>query len=162
MGLFHGPRAYPEYYERFYDRFDIYNGRKKWDVSIEGIPQAAVDLWSLHWLHLEVFNGGFRQFFANSTGVLAFEARDGFSAIGMEKVADVVQCAMDKLGQHYPVERDNRLRALEGLEKQKVDWDQEDMAFYELADTEKYFRRIPKFVPYADAYARKHLSLKED
>jgi len=162
MGLFHGPRAYPEYYERFYDRFDIYHGRAKWEKSIDGIPQAALDLWALHWLHLEVYNGGFLQFFENSTGVLAPEARDGFAAIGMKDVADIVQRAMDKLGNPYPFDREERNTVLMKMDERKMDFDQEDKEFYDLADTNKFFRRVPKFVPLADTYAIKHLSLEKE
>ena len=163
MGLLHGPRAYPKIYEKYYDRFNIYDDRAAWEASIESIPLAAVHLWSIHWLHLEVYNGGFWQFFANSTGVLAFEARDGFAVIEMPEVANVIRRAMEKLGEPYLVERKDRLKKLEELEKLDVNWDKEDTDFYNLADTEKLFRRVPKFVPFADAYAyayaQKHLGL---
>jgi hypothetical protein len=34
-----------------------------------------------------------------------------------------------------------------------VDFLDLDSAFYDLADTEKFFRKLPKFVPLADRYA---------
>ena len=160
MGLFHGPRAYPEYYERYYDMFNIYDGRKAWEASIKDIPPAAVHLWSLHWLHLEVYNGGFMQFFWNSTGVLAPEARDGFLAIGMPEVAEVVQGAMDKIGRPYLFEKEEREQLfMSETNPDELEFNKEDISFYEIADTKKFFRRVPKFVPYADAYAMAHLDL---
>jgi hypothetical protein len=32
----------------------------------------------------------------------------------------------------------------------------EDQAFYDGADTEQTFRKLPKFVPFAEAYASRH------
>ena len=89
--IFNAPRDYPAYYEAYYDDFDFYNGHAAWLASIASIPKPAVHLFSLHWLHLEVHNGGFSQYFWNSTGTSALEARDGFAAIGMPEVADVVE-----------------------------------------------------------------------
>ena len=54
------------------------------------VPRSAGLLYAAHFCQSEVCNGGFTQFFWNSTGVLAPEAVDGFIAIGQAKVANVV------------------------------------------------------------------------
>src|ERR1700733_12120442 len=72
-------------------------------------------LYAAHFCQSEVCNGGFTQFFWNSTGVLAPEAVDGFIAIRQAKVASVVQRAMKMLGEPFHRDRSGRWRALETL-----------------------------------------------
>lgn len=151
--LFNAPRAYPTAYAAHYDKLiKFYDGRDAWLQSIQGVPPGAVHLFCLHWLHLEVHNGGFWQYFFNSTGVTAPEARDGFAAIGMTDVADIISQAMDRVGAPYPFDRDAR-QARVGPPEARMDFLDLDNAFYDLADTEKFFRKLPKFVPLADRYA---------
>ena len=72
-------------------------------------------LYAAHFCQSEVCNGGFTQFFWNSTGVLAPEAVDGFIAIGQPHVADVLQRAMNKLGSPFRRDRAARWLALDTL-----------------------------------------------
>ena len=154
FSLFDGPREYPAYYQEYYDRFDFYNGRTAWLHSIRDIPEKAVHLFALHWLHLEVYNGGFWQYFFNSTGTSMPEAVAGFQAIGMPSVAEVIERAAARLGNPFPFDIEERRRIV-GMPDNRMDFESFDSRFYDLADTEKVFRRVPRFVPYADAYARK-------
>jgi hypothetical protein len=150
--IFNAPRAYPVFYEPYYDRFNFYDGREAWLKSTTGIPAKAIHLFSVHWLHLEVYNGGFWQYFFNSTGTSAPEALEGFVAIGMPDVSIVIQEAMSKLGTPFPDQKELR-ESIVGPPDDRMDFADLDERFYELADTEKFFRKLPKFVPYADAYA---------
>jgi hypothetical protein len=151
--LFNAPRHYPKAFAKHYDQLaQFYDGRENWLKSIAGVPRSSVRLFSLHWLHLEVYNGGFWQFFFNSAGVMAPEAREGFSAIGMPDVAEIISKAMDRVASPYPFERSER-QLVVGFPEERKDFRDLDKAFWDLADTEKVFRRIPKFVPFADAYA---------
>ncbi|MEM7702038.1 MAG: DUF4375 domain-containing protein [Pseudomonadota bacterium] len=154
MGIFNAPRKYPEVFKAFWDDFNFYDGRDAWLKSIEKIPEKAVDLYAVHCLHAEVHNGGFGQYFFNSTGTSAPEAVRGFEAIGMPEVADIVREAMAELGESYPTETtDARRDRLETLDDE-FDFEDYDERFYELADSENlFFRKLPKFVPYADRYA---------
>jgi len=152
--LLNAPRAYPAFYAPHYDRLvAFYDGRDHWLRSIEGVPAGAVHLFALHWLHLEVHNGGFWQYFFNSTGVMAPEARDGFSIIGMPAVAAIVTRAMDRVAPTYPFDRDLRQQRV-GPPEARLDFLDLDAEFYDLADTDTFFRKLPKFVPHADSYAR--------
>jgi hypothetical protein len=72
-------------------------------------------LYAAHFCQSQVCNGGFTQFFWNSTGVLAPEAVDGFIAIGQPHVADVLQRAMNKLGSPFKRDRAARWSALDTL-----------------------------------------------
>ena len=152
FNLFNKPRKYPEVYAPYYNEFDFYNGREEWLASIESVPIKAVHLFSLHWLHLEVYNGGFWQYFFNSTSTSMPEAIDGFKAIGMPNVARVIESASEKLGSPFPFEKEAR-ELIVGPPEEQMDFSEFDDEFWELADTDKIFRRVPKFVPFAEKYA---------
>jgi hypothetical protein len=152
MGLFNASRQYPKFYEPYYDTFNFYDGRDAWLESIRDIPEKAVNLFSIHWLHIEVCNGGFWQYFFNSTGTTAPEAIRGFAAIGMKDVSFLVAEAAAKLGQPYAGETEDR-REIVGYPEERMDFLELDRSFYALADTPKFFRKLPMFVPFAEEYA---------
>ncbi len=152
FSLFNAPRRYPRVYAPHYDSFTFYEGRERWLESTAAAPREAVLLYSLHWLHLEVHNGGFWQYFFNSTGTSYPEALEGYRAIGMPEVAAIIGKAAAKLGEPYPFEVERR-RELVGDPSHRMDFLDLDMEFYDLADTEKFFRKVPKFAPFAEAYA---------
>jgi hypothetical protein len=93
-------------------------------------------LYAAHFCQSEACNGGFTQFFWNSTDVLASEAVDGFIAIGRPQVADVLQRAMNMLGSPYRRDRAVRWSALDTLrdehDKQR---DPRDRANYKNMDS---------------------------
>jgi hypothetical protein len=152
MGLFNAPRAYPKLYAPYYDQFNFYDGRDEWARSISNIPQKAVHLFAIHWQHLEVFNGGFWQYFFNSTSESAPEAIAGWHAIGMPEVAELTTKACARVGNPLPGNKEQR-RAIVGQPNERMDFSNENALFYELADTPRFIRRLPRFVPFADAYA---------
>ena len=153
FSFFNAPRDYPKAFAPYYEQFNFYEGRDVWLESIKDIPQKAVYLYSLHWLHLEVYNGGFWQYFYNSTSNSYPEALEGFSAIGMPEVARTIKDAAEKLGEEFPFEKELRI-SIVGEPDERMDFIENDDAFYELADTNQIIRKKPKFVPYADKYAQ--------
>jgi hypothetical protein len=103
------------------------------DTYAHAAPHAAF-LFAAHFCQSEVCNGGFHQFFYNSTGVLAPEAVQGFHAIGQHKVAETVQAAMDVLGSPYP--RDLGLREVILSRFSPRSFDPLNEQFYALLDSE--------------------------
>lgn len=160
MYLFNAPRQYPAVYQHYYEEFDFYNGRDKWLESIKGIPIQATHLFALHWLHLEVHNGGFWQYFYNSTCHSMPEAIAGYDAIGMSEVAETIRSASAELGDPFPFETEERRKLVgEPVGGSRMDFNEYENQFYELADTNRLiFRKKPKFVPFADAYAANYLN----
>lgn len=55
---------------------------------------GQIGLFSLDWCQKEVRNGGFAQFFENSTGMLAPEALQGFKMIGATSYAKLLEEAI--------------------------------------------------------------------
>lgn len=151
-GFLVGRPRYPRVYGPYSDRFDFYEGRAAWEASCAGVPRDAVLLFSLHWAHLEIANGGFWQFFYNSTGVIAPEARDGFAAIGLPEAAAAIQSAMDKVGQPYPFDRAAR-QAVVGDPERRMEFEAEDGYFYREICNPKVIGGKPRYYDAADRYA---------
>ena len=107
--------AYWQVVDPYWEHVDIYNGAVDFRRTFAQVPEAEGDLLALHWCQSEVCNGGFHQFFRNSTGVLAPEAAKGFRAIDMPVVAEIVERAMAMFGVPYPREWEERRQSLSKL-----------------------------------------------
>jgi hypothetical protein len=100
-------------------------------------PEAG-HLYAAHWCQSEVLNGGFHQFFSNTTGLLAPEALEGFRAIGAVEWAQILAEAMKHFGTPYPRDRGDREEILPMRQRRaREEWDpfcELDERFYEWAD----------------------------
>lgn len=97
------------------DVINIYEGPEIFVTTFNQVRREAGLLYAATFCQSEVCNGGFRQFFFNSTGVLAPEAVAGFKAIGQVEVANVVAQAMALLNSPSIRERKARQAALDLL-----------------------------------------------
>lgn len=59
-------------------------------------------LWATQLVDDEVHNGGFNQYFFNSSGQWAMEAIEGFRLIGAAERAEIVQMAVDQFFAEAP------------------------------------------------------------
>jgi hypothetical protein len=84
--------------EPFWYLINIYYGPEVFRSKYDSAPKISGLIFAAHFCQSEVCNGGFGQFFSNSTGVLAPEAVEGFRQIGQPQVAAVVESAMELLG----------------------------------------------------------------
>jgi hypothetical protein len=78
----------------------------------------------------------------------------------MPEVVDIIKEAVEKVGDQFPFDIDERRKKVgEPFEGKRMEFGDSDSKYYELADTNRLiFRKKPKFVPFADAYAMKYLS----
>ncbi|MEX2140763.1 MAG: DMP19 family protein [Pirellulales bacterium] len=136
-----------------WDAISIYDGEEVFLKQFEACPVAQRTLFAAHWCQSEVRNGGFHQFFGNSTGVLAPEAASSFQCIGMPKTAALVSQAMLWFGPTYPRDREVRDKKLAKYESEHPeDWDpfeELDDQFFELIENEN-----GGFDAAADMYAK--------
>src|SRR5712672_3192168 len=99
---------------------DIHDPPDVFLANFHALAPHEQHLLATHWCDYEVRNGGFLQFFENSTGVLAPEAVCGFRALGLPEVAAKIEDAMNRLASSFPRNRALRrakireLRALLG------------------------------------------------
>lgn len=79
---------------------------------------------------------------------MALEAIEGFKALGMPKIAALLKHSVDRLGETYPHDQEERQEKLESLSEGF-----EDGLFFDLIDTEAGGFKIA-----ADLYASKVLN----
>lgn len=87
-------------------------------------------------LEREINNGGFNQYFYNSSGDFAHETIVSLQTIGANKTADILQQAIDQFpNSAVPKDRAKRQEVLEQIEEQadKV-WEQLDQTFNKCED----------------------------
>lgn len=104
--------SYWKVLEPFFEAVDTGGAQEAYAASIEKLARPVVLLYATHMCLSEVHNGGLLQFFWNSSGVIAPESIEGFVAMGMPKLAYLLQQAASLLGNPYPRDRDARWEAL--------------------------------------------------
>lgn len=129
-----------------WDVINIYDGEKAFLLSFSKVRRETGLLYASHLCQSEVCNGGFGQFFSNSTGVLAPEAIEGFRAIGQLKVAAVIDRACAALGLPYPRDREARQGRLKFADRDLLN--ALNLEFYDLIWVE-----ASGFLSAADSYA---------
>jgi len=126
---------YWEQIEEAFEEVDIYEGFTEYTESAEKYPKWKIELLAVHSAMREIANGGLRQFFLNSTGILAPEAVQGFRNVGQDQLADLLEKAMEILSKGEEYRRDRKVRNERlGVEIGDEDEEEEDFSF------------IPKFV----------------
>lgn len=103
---------------------------------IERLTEAQKNFFYNQSLEKEVNNGGFGQYFMNSSGEYAHETIQSLITIGANKTAAILQQAINEFpGAKVPKERHIRLEALERIEDSADEvWDSLDQQFYEYED----------------------------
>ena len=100
------------------------------DLSVLSVPERI--FYTTQILEMEVNNGGFGQFFFNSSGDLANEVVHAFTEIGAVKTADICRKAFSVYGEEIPKDRDERQDILECLnEEQEKFLERCDDAFFD-------------------------------
>ena len=116
------------------------------------VSPRVLHLYTAHWCQSEVNNGGFHQFFYNTTGLLAPEAVEGFQAIGLLEWSALLSEAIAFFPTPYPRDRATRLHYLPRADgRKRAEWDPFavlDSEFYESNDAQRL-----RWETAADAYA---------
>ena len=87
-------------------------------------------------LEREINNGGFNQYFINSSGDFAHQTIQSLTAIGASTTADILQKAIDQFpDKKVPQDRDERIELVEQIEETANEvWEELDQKFFEYAD----------------------------
>ncbi len=88
----------------------------------EGLSRPQLYYLTLSWLDGEVNNGGFGQYFFNSSGELACHAVAAAGAVGASRAAIIIQKAIALFGEDGPdPDRDRRMNQLSGVDLEALD-----------------------------------------
>lgn len=98
------------------------------EISALSRPERVVYVCQA--LEAEVNNGGFSQFFFNSSGELANEVVDAFAAIGAVKTAEICKKAVSIYDGEVPADRDERDELIEDNEEAEEILEECDSAFF--------------------------------
>lgn len=104
------------------------------DMSV--LSEAERVFYITQTLEMEVNNGGFYQFFYNSSGDFSNELVSAFTAIGANATATICQKAIAAFGRDIPVDREEREEMLDELESDEISEiiEECDAAFYDYED----------------------------
>ncbi len=84
----------------------------------------------------EINNGGFNQYFINSSGDFAHQTIQSLTAIGATTTADILQKAIEQFpDKKVPQDKDERIELVEQIEETANEvWEELDQKFFEYAD----------------------------
>jgi hypothetical protein len=122
-------------YHRFAERI-----RKPWDVVAQDgwdiLTSAEKHICAIETLDGEVRNGGFAQYFFNSSGDLWQDAHSGLAAIGAKQRHELMSASIGRFGHSQPsADRGIRVRQLSEIVRDKEDpFHELDQAWYAIKD----------------------------
>jgi hypothetical protein len=133
--------SYWDLVDPIWETVSIYDGPDVFLQQYAASPEPSRVLFAAHWCQSEICNGGFDQFFSNSTGVLAPEGAQAFRKIGMPHIASLIEQAMAILGPIYPRDREEREDAIEAAwdacaESENGPFGELDELFFKFIETE--------------------------
>lgn len=116
--------------------WDIVSEKADYGDNMFALNQEERVFYIVQQLEMEVNNGGFSQFFYNSSGDLSNELVYACNEIYAYRLAEICQRALDTFGRPMPVDRMEREEFLDEFENDRVDeiLDACDEAFYKYPD----------------------------
>jgi len=106
---------------------------KEQEHGIDSLTQKERYIYAIDGMLTEVNNGGFNQFFFNSTGELTYELVAALEEIGSTKFKSIASKAVDIFGEIPSLDEDSRYSHLEKITKEDELrlWDECDDEFYD-------------------------------
>jgi uncharacterized protein DUF4375 len=115
----------------------IYDGPAMYEKSLRQFTHPQRLIWALNWYIYEVENGGHKQFYSNSTGIVWRDAMEGFEAIGVPKGAEILAVSAQRLGGQPSLDRSERQEQLKAWDPDFEDLDEEFGELEEKVDLEE-------------------------
>jgi hypothetical protein len=116
-----------------WDDLDFYEDPERAASFFRSVSLPQGGMIAMWWCRSEVCNGGFDQFFWNSTGMIWPQALQGFELVAANSYASLLKRALQVFPDSCaPLERNSRQDALESNEERAKILDPLDEAFYVL------------------------------
>ena len=108
----------------------------RWGDNLDRLTEPQKNFFFNQNLEREINNGGFNQYFYNSSGNYANETLTSLRAIGANKTADILRHAIDQFpSSTAPKDRQERQDVLEKIEGRANEvWEQLDQKFFAYED----------------------------
>jgi len=103
---------------------NIYDGPGLYEQSLKPFSQSQRFVFAIRWYVAEVCNGGHKQFYSNSTGIVWRDALAGFQAIDLPRGAQIVSLSAERMGGSPSLEREDRQEQLDALRPDFEDCDE--------------------------------------
>lgn len=121
----------------------VYEGPAAYELSLERFSRSQRMIRAILLYIYEVNNGGHRQFYANSSGIVWRDALAGFEAIGELTASRILTLSAERMGGDPSFDRQQRNEELASLAPDVGDLDE---AFYELQERVNFNEMIMNFV----------------
>ena len=107
-----------------------------WGDDLDKLTEPQKNFYFNQNLEREINNGGFNQYFSNSSGDFAHETVMSLKLINADKTADILQRAVNQFpNKNVPKGREERQKALEKIqEKANEIWGELDQKFFAYED----------------------------
>jgi Domain of unknown function (DUF4375) len=122
---------------------NIYDGPIAYEKSLESLSRPQRLLFAVRWYVYEVENGGHRQFFSNSTGIVWIDAMQGLKELDIQRGANILRIAAERMGGKPSLDRAERQ---EQLEANQPDFQDLDEALWELVGKVDFDERMIAYV----------------
>ena len=112
------------------------DNKTQYGDNMSVLSEAERTFYITQTLEMEINNGGFSQFFYNTSGNFSSELVNAFSAIGANATAVICQKAISAFGQDIPTDQEERQKMLDELESEELNeiLEECDNAFFDYAD----------------------------
>jgi hypothetical protein len=124
----------------------VFEKPKEYDAALAKLPKGLQYAWHLAGIDYEIPNGGFNQFFTNTSGQHALDTLEALRAVGAREAAEIVKKAIGIFAKKFGRPADSRERWY-GEWKEDKEIDSLERRFYKLVNS-----GATSFVP----YVRKH------
>ncbi len=121
----------------------IYDGPVASEHRLQQFSHAQRLVWAVLWYLKETNNGGHRQFYSNSTGIVWRDAIEGFEAIGISRAASILRISAQRLGGSPALDREERNEQLIAVQPEFADLDE---AFWAMQEKCYFTQVIMKFI----------------
>jgi hypothetical protein len=122
---------------------NIYDGPVAYEKSLEPFTRPQRLVLAVRRYVREVDNGGHRQFYSNSTGIVWSDALDGLDELGIPRGANILRISAERLGGSPSLDRAERN---EQLDLHQPDFEDLDEAFWDLHEKVDFDERMMSYI----------------
>jgi hypothetical protein len=102
---------------------DIYHGPDEYERTLSQFSRPQRLMFALFWYRSELDNGGHRQFYSNSTGIVWKDALEGFQELHLPEFAEILEESAKRVGDSLSLDRRVRREQLAILAPDFADLD---------------------------------------